>query len=214
MAIPALSIETDLAADRAAHSSTDANELWLTISLEIVNGEQRAFARYYESFFDLMFHEASRLSGRDESFCLDMVHDSMLKAMHSMKPMSSFSALSAWSKAVVRSVVYDAFRLEQRDRKQLQQIDAEGSTENEAGFLEREARLCWIEEQVREMDTELRKMFRWRYRWGWTLKRIAQKLGLKTGAVDGRIRREISRIQAKSATGETDGVPSSKENHP
>lgn len=41
-----------------------------------------------------------------------------------------------------------------------------------------------------------------RYRLGWSLKRIANQFGLKTGAVDGKIRRAIIKIKEQARTEE------------
>ena len=62
-------------------------------------------------------------------------------------------------------------------------------------LIETQARIMWIEEQVEQLAPKLKSMFQLRYRFGWTLKRIAKKFGMQTGAVDGRIRREIERIK-------------------
>ena len=58
--------------------------------------------------------------------------------------------------------------------------------------------LQWIEEQLQQLPSDLQSMISFRYRWGWSLKRIAERFGLKTGSVDGRIRRAIEKLNEKA----------------
>lgn len=152
------------------------------------------FAQFYDAWFDLMYAEAEKLTGWDEQRCLDLVQDSMLKAIRSMKPIDSENRLRAFIKTIVRSVVYDTFRqvtARRRREQQYRELTQQERSEN----IESEARLAWIEEQVGLLDPELRSIFDFRYRLGWSLKTIGQKIGLGTGAVDGRIRRALEEMK-------------------
>jgi RNA polymerase sigma-70 factor (ECF subfamily) len=170
---------------------------WLDITRRFAAGDSQAFAQFYDTFFDLMYCEACRLSGRDESTCLDLVHESMLKAIRSIRPTESDAQLRAWCRSVVKSVTYDWLRREMRTRSApLESMNELDHTESES--LEREARWRWIEEQIQKEPADLQRLFALRYRWGWTLERIARRLGVKTGAVDGKLRRAIEQLRAKA----------------
>ena len=60
------------------------------------------------------------------------------------------------------------------------------------------ARMRWIEEQLQQLPAELISMISMKYRMGWTLRQIGEKFGLKTGAVDGKIRRAIEGLKARA----------------
>ena len=53
--------------------------------------------------------------GRDEHFCLDVVHDAVLRIVRTIRPVRGGEGqLIAWLRLVVRSVAYDLLRREQR----------------------------------------------------------------------------------------------------
>ena len=168
------------------------------LTQSIARGEPDAFDEYYDRYFDVMFRFARSLTGADESTCLDIVHDSMFKAIRSMKPMDDQRHLTAWSHAIVRSVAYDWLRKKSRaSETSLEQIEF---TDRSIEGVDDDAlvRMAWIEQQVAELDADLRRMMSLRYRWGWTLGRIARSFGLKTGTVDGRIRRAVEKLRQQA----------------
>jgi RNA polymerase sigma factor (sigma-70 family) len=175
---------------------------WAETTRQMVAGDQAAFAEYYETFFELMLRESERCTGRDQQTCLDIVQDAMLKAIRGMKPIANETELRRWTRCVVKSVAYDWLRRENRHSKavarladtalattQVSDADVDGDTT---------ARLLWLDEQLRQLDPELRRVIRRRYRFGWTLRRIGERMGLKPGAVDGRIRRAVDALKLRA----------------
>ena len=73
---------------RACGHGVDQREI-KTLTGAIAAGDTDAFSRFYRARFDQMLAEAVRATGRDESFCLDVVQDAMMRVIRSMKPMSS-----------------------------------------------------------------------------------------------------------------------------
>lgn len=180
----------------AGHSDT----CWADVTERIARGDTKAFAIYYERFFGLMFQEARRTTQLDESTCLDIVQDSMLKVTRSIKRIDSEKQLAGWSRAVVKSSAYDWLRKKQRTDSQLAAMSL-WSNENETNSdddLTRQARLIWIEQQLLDQPAEIQQLFSLRYRLGWTLKRIAHSLGIKTGAVDGKLKRAIEKLRLQA----------------
>ena len=174
--------------------------VWGDVSEQISKGDTEAFAIYYERFFGVMFSEAKRLTNMDESSCLDIVQDAMLKVVRSIKRIENEKMLTGWSRAVVKSSAYDWMR----KRNRIQYHDEALLRENADDSLEfdetiqQQARIAWIEEQLLEMPEELQRLFSLRYRMGWTLKRISAAIGMKTGAVDGTLRRAIEKLKSKA----------------
>ena len=195
----------DVAADNAllksASDEADATR-WGDVTRRIRQGHPGAFATYYHHFFDAMFAQVNRICRMDEATCLDLVQEAMLKAMRCMKTIDSESALGAWSKTVATSVTYDWLRKQQR-RIQVEQATRslhDAPIVDATTPLDHEAQAIWLEEQIQQLPADLKHLFSLRYRWGWSLKKIAIALGLKTGAVDGRLRRAVEKLreQAKS----------------
>lgn len=169
---------------------------WSDITRSMADGDSRALATFYEFAFDIMYHEAVRISGRCEQTCLDIVQEAMLKAIRSMKTLESPAAVSAWSRAVAKSAAYDWLRKETRNRKLETGVPLRNSDDDQDRLLDA-ARLLWIEEQLRGLPDGLQSLISLRYRMGWSLKKIGQSVGLKSGAVDGRIQRAIETLRKK-----------------
>jgi RNA polymerase sigma-70 factor (ECF subfamily) len=166
-------------------------------------GDPSALARFYEFTFDIMHREAARVSGRDEQCCLDIVHDAMLKAMRCIKQLDDATAVAGWSRAVAKSVTYDWLRKESRKQKleSVRRVSDDSASKDHVDFslvkIE-EARIRWIEQELKELPDELQGLISLRFRWGWSLQRIGQRVGLHTGAVDGRLRRAIEKLRKKA----------------
>jgi RNA polymerase sigma factor (sigma-70 family) len=58
--------------------------------------------------------------------------------------------------------------------------------------------MAWIESSVQNLPADLRLLFSWRFRLGWSLKAIGRQLGISTGAVDGRMRRAIEKLREQA----------------
>jgi RNA polymerase sigma-70 factor (ECF subfamily) len=192
-----LGIEIDSVEPRDQSSKFETD--WLQVTRAIADGCNESFQLYYEAFFDLMFVEARRLISQDEHACLDVVQDAMMKAIRSIKPINDKAKLKAWSRAVVRSVAYDRLRKQVRDELRHSEVRDYFKNKTEESDLEvRAARLHWLEQQIREIDPDLRRMVRLRYRLGWSLSKIANRFGMKTGAVDGKLRRLTQQLKKRS----------------
>ena len=162
-------------------------------------GDPAAIEAFYREYFDPMYQEARRCSGGDEATCLDLVHDAMLKSLRSMRPIESAEELIAWTRRLVRSVTIDHFRsMSRRLKRELRTARSECVEERQAAYELAEARIVWLEEMISEMEEPSAQLIRLRYFRGWTLQRIGEALGLKPGAVDGRIRRLVVQLQQQA----------------
>jgi RNA polymerase sigma factor (sigma-70 family) len=166
------------------------------LTTAIASGDTEAFARFYRARFDAMYTDAVAATGRDEAFCLDVVQDAMMKIIRRMKPMATEDDLRRWLRAVVQSCAYDRLRSESRRRRReavaLQQ-DADTRLARDHGDLRQ--RLQWLEQQLRTCDDVSVRMLLMRHRFGWTLQQIGAALGIKPGAVDGRLRRLVGGLR-------------------
>jgi RNA polymerase sigma factor (sigma-70 family) len=161
----------------------------------IASGDTEAFARFYRRWVDRMYEEAHRATGRDESFCLDVVHDAMLRVMKSIKPMDSEAALWGWLRLVVRSCAFDRLRREVRRRKRERAESAGPAADSRDDLAER---LAWLRTELAQLDEREVALLTMRHRFGWTLRHIGSAAGLKSGAVDGRLRRTLSALRRRA----------------
>ncbi len=172
---------------------------WGIITERIRQGDREAFAEYYQRFFEPMFAEAMRLANLDEATSLDIVQDSMLKVIRSIKRIDNENLLLGWSRAVVRNSVYDWLRKRAREENLVRVFrDNVSETESVPDEQDELQQLAWIESQLLDQPPEIQKLFSLRYRLGWTLKKIGIQLGLKTGAVDGKLNRTIEKMKNKA----------------
>ena len=173
-------------------------DVWYDLTRRIACGDADAFSQFFEAFYAEAMRTASRTTGRDESVCLDIVQDAMLKAMRCMKPIANHQELRRWFRTVIRSAAYDWLRREATFRRSQRNADTMVAHEPATTGIDDEARLLWLESQLQQLEPGLQQLIHWRYRMGWTLQRIAATLGLQPGAVDGRIRRALERMKASA----------------
>jgi RNA polymerase sigma factor (sigma-70 family) len=168
------------------------------LTTAIASGDTEAFARFYRTWFDAMYADAVRATGRDEAFCLDVVQDAMMKIIRRMKPMATEGDLSRWLRAVVQSCAYDRLRGESRRRRREAEAAAgrrEPGTRTATDRGDLRERLQWLEQQLRTCDDASVRLLLMRHRFGWTLQQIGVALGIKPGAVDGRLRRLVGGLR-------------------
>lgn len=179
------------------NGSGESVDVWLETTTRMAAGDPVAFQAFYDHYFELMVREASRCTGRDEPTCLDIAQDSVLKSMRYMRPISNQNQVHAFVRVLTRSVAYDWLRREKRNNLRLQKLGTITGAPSSLTELD-EGRLAWLGEQLEQLDPQLRQILDWRYRWGWTLQAIAQRLGWKTGAVDGQIRRTVEKLRVQA----------------
>ncbi len=157
---------------------------------------------FYRAWFDTMYAQARSASGRDESFCLDVVQDAMLRVIKSMPSMASSDDLRRWLRVVVQSCAYDRFREEARRKAREQRAVAvrpSNNSNSEVGADQNTVdQIRWLESELQSLEDSDFQLLLMRHRFGWTLKRIGQTLGMKPGAVDGRIRRVLRKLRRRA----------------
>lgn len=164
----------------------------------IARGDTAALTQFYESYFTSMYVEARRLTRRDESFCLDIVQDAMMRVIRSARRIETDAALRQWLRLIVRSAAYDRLRSESRRRQReaaYAQQRAEAADTDEPDLHEQ---LRWIRQQITEMEVPEARLLMLRYRFGWTLQRIGEQAGLTPGAVSRRLTRLVARLQRRA----------------
>lgn len=159
----------------------------------VAAGEAAHVDAFYRAYFDVLYAEARRATRRDEAFCLDVVHDAVLRVLRTIRRVDDEPQLRRWLKLVVRTTAYDLLRRERRwagrdaavaTPETLPPVDAAGDEQ-----------LRWLRDQVAALDPELARLVELRYERRWTLSRIGAAVGLSLGAVDRRLRRALRTLR-------------------
>ena len=171
------------------------------LTTAIASGDTEAFGRFYDAWFDRVLIEARRVTSRDESFCLDIVQDTMMKVIKSLKPLPNEAALFNWMRLVVRSCAYDRLR---RDARRLER-ELTVSTETRPEPVDLTEQLQWLQGQIAELDDRDARLLMMRHRFGWTLEKIGRTLGIGHNVADRRLKKVVRSLKQK-AKEEFDGL--------
>ena len=188
-----------LSAD-AIEQRVDVQPKVRALTAAIAAGDTEAFTRFYHEWFDSMLAEARRATRRDESFCLDVVQDALMRVIRAIKPMNSTDDVRRWLRVVVQTRAYDRLRRESRLRR-LEIEVARGRPVAPAAAEDPRPRLEWIERQLRSLDDRQVQLLLMRHRFGWTLRQIGEVLGRTPGAIDGRLKRLRATLRRKALRG-------------
>ena len=188
-----------LSAD-AIEQRVDVQPKVRALTAAIAAGDTEAFTRFYHEWFDSMLAEARRATRRDESFCLDIVQDALMRVIRAIKPMNSTDDVRRWLRVVVQTCAYDLLRRESR-RRRLELEAAQGRSVAPAAAEDPRPRLEWIERQLRSLDDRQVQLLLMRHRFGWTLRQIGEALGRKPGAIDSRLKRLLASLRRRALRG-------------
>lgn len=169
------------------------------VSAAIARGDPGAFASFYEAWFDRLYAGARALTRRDESFCLDIVQEMMLRIARSLRPMPNEASLERWLTRVLHTTALDLLRREaRRTRRELGRHAAAPATVQPSAASELDERIAWVRERLKELPPEDRWLLGLRFRTGATLKTAGEHSGISPDAVHGRVRRIIARLRASA----------------
>ena len=163
------------------------------LSAAMAGGDAMAVEAFYRQYFDHLYSHARRCTGRDESFCLDVVQDAVLRVIRTVKQVDSEPRFRGWLKLVVQTTAFDLLRGEKRRKnREAMSAVAPANAQPDPDSLQ----LDWLADQINQLDPELVRIIEMRFDKSWTLQRIGQALGLSTGAVDGRLRRALRKLSS------------------
>jgi RNA polymerase sigma factor (sigma-70 family) len=162
----------------------------------IAAGDAAAFAAFYDAWFDAAYALARAVSRRDESFCLDVVQDVMLKVVRRMRPLSTEAEVSAWMTRAVAGAVVDRVRSEQR-RQRREQRAAEVSAPADDFWrgLEQQECAAWLQVRLGELPAVERELVAARFSGDGSVTAASVALGLSADAAHGRLRRCLLRLR-------------------
>ena len=182
-----------MAADHAAPSGLlDAETA--ALCARVGRGDREAFGVLYEAWFERCYAMARGFTRRDESFCLDVVQETMLRVARRIPAMRGEAELARWMVRAVHSSAVDLLRREARARKReraaaAREIDQVVDVATEATAGE------WLERVLRDVDEQERAMLQLRYGRDATLEEVGRSAGVSGDAAHGRLRRLIRRLR-------------------
>lgn len=157
----------------------------------ISRGDRAALAAFYEAWFDRCYSLAGALTRRDESFCLDIVQDSMLRVIRSIKPLSTRVQLDAWMNRTVHSVAIDSLRRESRRARR-----HANRAVRESIVADVDDRLAWLIAELASLPAGDASLVSLRVVHEQTLRSIGAATGESQGAAHGKIRRALNKLRA------------------
>ncbi len=165
----------------------------------VARGERGAVEELYRAWFDRVFRMARAATKRDESFCLDVVQDVMMRAVKSMKPLEGERELKVWMGRATISCAIDALRREQR-RARREKIAASNSpTAVDAERSGIDEQVEWLRGEMEKMGAEDRLLVEMRFGRGRTLEAAGDALGVSGDAAHGRLRRLMRALMKGAA---------------
>ena len=161
----------------------------------IRNGDRSAFAEFYRIHIEYVLDVARRVSRADENTCFDIVQEVFIRVIRNLPVLGTDGHVKRWFYCVVCSCIRDELRSRlRRDRRE--QAAAKGESAA-VEITELGEQLDWLERELTSVPALERRLLSLRFEQGWTLRRIGESLGLNAGAVDGRIRRLLSRLRRR-----------------
>src|SRR5689334_17106086 len=91
---------------RTGVGDDEADQLAAAMTSAMAAGDGGAVESFYRRYFDRLYAEARRATRRDESFCLDVVQEAVLRIVRTVRGARSEIQLVAWLRLVVRTTAY------------------------------------------------------------------------------------------------------------
>ena len=173
----------------AALPAEDGTSLRMTSA--IAAGDAEAFACFYEQWFDWMYQMARSTTKRDESFCLDVTQNAMLRVVRSMRAMRTEDDLRRWLTRVTHTAALDLLRAEARRRQRERGAMVVGADERGAVGLEEQIES--LRQRIERLSPEDRGLLQLRFGRGRTLRVAGGSAGAATA--HGRLRRIVQRLR-------------------
>jgi RNA polymerase sigma factor (sigma-70 family) len=164
------------------------------LTAAMARGDEKAVEAFYRRYFGWLHAQARRASRRDESFCLDVVQDAVLRVIRTVRPVGSEGQFRAWLRLVIQTTAWDRLRAEQRrQRHETIAISVRPSAKDTIDDDHDQ-----LKKQIARLDPRLLEIIELRFEQRWTLNRIASKLGLSISTIDRRLRRALKSIRDRA----------------
>lgn len=190
---PPLSDSPDARAEIAVISDADV----LRQTRGIRRQDPASITEFYEHWFDWSLATARALTRKDESFCLDVVQDTMLRVIRAIPELDTAAAMRCWLSRTICNLAID--RIRRDDRRSIRERRAENPSAPSASsdHLAQAESLAWLNARLVELDAEDGALLSHRFAHDRTFRSIADSSGRTEDATHGRIRRVLHALRLK-----------------
>ena len=167
------------------------------LTAAIARGDESAFSRFYDLWFDRVLAAVRSFTRRDEAFCLDIVQDCMLRVVKRMRALASEDAVAAWMTRTALRLAIDGLRREQRRQRRERAAargEADAAPDLGRALLDGE-QVAWLRARLAELPERDRALLIGRFQDGQTLAEVGSALGMTGHAAHGRIWRLLRRLR-------------------
>lgn len=179
----------------------DTSEDAARITDGIRRGDRAAFSLFYSLVATPIFDATKALTRRDEQFCLDVLQETLMRAISSIPSLSSMHALHAWTLRTAHSIAIDLLRKEWRA---LKRDRTAARPELHTHLHAPHDELAWLTQQLAALDPATELWLRQHLGHESSLDSLAQRHAsdpqpgaplLTRDAIYGRIRRAIASLR-------------------
>lgn len=160
-----------------------------------IPGDERAFVAFYNDWFPTVHSWARDFTGRDESFCLDVVQETMLRVIRSMPRLETHAAFVAWLRAATRSAAIDLIRRQLSDAAR-----ARGAAKPErvdaTTPLNQDEAIASLLAALERLDPEDQLLLRVRANASASFEELATAFGGTPDSLYGRARRALAKLRS------------------
>ncbi|MDX2131027.1 MAG: sigma factor [Planctomycetota bacterium] len=157
-------------------------------------GDADAFERVYRAWYARVVGLARACTRRDESFCLDIAQDVMLRAARSIPVLPDERALGAWFGRCTLSACVDALRRDARRARRERAAAMPGGTHAAAPAGDHDDGE-WLRRWCGGLDMTDFDLLHAAVVRGATLREAGLASGVSEGAATGRVRRAMARLR-------------------
>jgi RNA polymerase sigma-70 factor (ECF subfamily) len=87
---------------------------WFVLTTQILEGDESAFAYFYNHFFDRLFRYTLVMTAGDEELSKELLQQTMLKAVRYLKPLREEAVVWSWLTQVAKTSYIDVLRSRKR----------------------------------------------------------------------------------------------------
>ena len=178
-----------------AQAGHDADARARRLTAGMARGDRAALAEFYRLWFDRAYAMARSLTGRDESFCLDVVQEAMLRVVRSARAMASEADVERWMTRVVHTAALDQLRRESRRAQRERARGRDRITPGADGSAQLAEQIALLRARIAALPASDGWLVWMRVARGSTLDQAGMAAGLSGDAAHGRIRRALSRLR-------------------
>lgn len=166
------------------------------LTRRVASGDVAAFETLYRRWFPRVLALSMAATGRDESFCLDVTQETMLKAAKSIPVLDSEAAIGAWFARVSLRVALDAMKADARRRRRERRVSAlDAAPLSNDASRSSDDRAAWLRAVLPTLPLHDYELLMQRLVVDRTLAQAGRSLGASPHAAHGRVRRLLATLR-------------------